>query len=237
MILLIQKYVKNSMKKSKITTKSRGGVEELDILGFSSQITPEPNKGNKFITSPLGAYQSPKLIESLMWYWMIWNKTYRRNLITQVIDFLEKNFKKLPKINMAEDALKFFIICLFAKNYLGIDKTLHFYYNNTQSITRDLKNLRRHRIAIEGFSQVLFVLRKIKTLYPNISKQADALIETLSNHRRETRYSYWITRALTNQRYIKNLKMAISATRSPKKKLIAYRKIAIHLITFGIIKS
>lgn len=212
-----------------------GGV--LDIIGFTSEITPKPSKGNCLISSPLGVYQQPELMDTLIFHWMIWNKVYHRNIITQTIHFLDTHFQSIPKINMAEDALKFFILCLFSKNYYGINDILHFYFKNEKSITRDLNNLKRHKSAILGFSQTISMLKKIQDLHPLAHQKARVIIEILSNHRRETLYSYWSTRAKGQKNYIGNLYRAIRATKSPKKKIIAYRKICLYLISFGFFKS
>lgn len=218
------------------TIVSMGGGA-IDILGFYSEITPQPKKGNPFITSPLGNYQQPEIIEKISFHWMIWNKAYHHSIITQAIDFFDTHFKTIPKINMAEDTLKFFVICLFAKNYYGIKDVLHYYFKNEKSITRDLNNLKRHKSAILGFSQTISMLQKIKNLHPLAQKQAEILIQTLSNHKRETQYSYWITRAKQSKGYVGNLLRAIKATKSPKKKIIAYRKICLYVASLGLLKT
>lgn len=136
-------FLSHSMCQTLYKTIKKKGGGAIDILGFSSEITPQPTKGNYLITSPLGIYQQPKIIEEISFHWMIWNKTYHKSLISKTIGFLDTHFQLIPKINMAEDALKFFIICLFAKNYYGIENVLHYYYKNQSSITRDLNtNLR-----------------------------------------------------------------------------------------------
>lgn len=212
-----------------------GGV--LDIIGFTSEITPKPSKGNCLINSPLGVYQQPELMDTVIFHWMIWNKVYHRNIVAQTIHFLDTHFQSIPKINMAEDALKFFILCLFSKNYYGINDILHFYFKNEKSITRDLNNLRRHKSAIQGFSQTISMLRKIQDLHPLAYQKASVIIEILSNHKRETLYSFWTTRARSAKNYIGNLNRAIKITRSPKKKIIAYRKICLYLVSFRFFKS
>lgn len=228
-------FLSHSMCQTLYETIKGGGA--IDILGFSSEITPQPTKGNCLITSPLGIYQQPKIIEEISFHWMIWNKTYHKSLISKVIDFLDTHFQSIPKINMAEDALKFFIICLFAKNYYGIENVLHYYYKNQSSITRDLNNLKRHKSAIQGFSQTILMLEKIKDIHPLAHNQAKILIQILSNHKRETQYSYWITRAKKQKNYIGNLLKAIKATKSPKKKIIAYRKILVYIMSLGLLKA
>lgn len=212
-----------------------GGV--LDIIGFTSEITPKPSKSNCLISSPLGIYQQPELMDTVIFHWMIWNKVYHKNIIFQTIHFLDTHFQSIPKINMAEDALNFFILCLFSKNYYGINDILHFYFKNEKSITRDLNNLKRHKSAILGFSQTISMLKKIQDFHPLAHQKAKVIIEILSNHRRETLYSYWSTRAKGQKNYIGNLYRAIRATKSPKKKIIAYRKICLYLISFGFFKS
>lgn len=221
--------------KLSITIIVGGGV--IDILGFSSEITPQPTKGNYLITSPIGIYQQPKIIEEISFHWMIWNKTYHKNLIAKVISFLDTHFQSIPKINMAEDALKFFIICLFANNYFGIENVLHFYFRNQNSITRDLNNLNRHKKAIQGFNRTISMLQKIQDIHPLAHQQAKTLIQTLSNHTRETKYSYWTTRAKNQKNYIGNLLRGIKATKSPKKKIIAYRKICLYIMSLGFLKT
>lgn len=236
MILLVHKCVKYFIKPFNPTT-TRGGGGVLDIIGFTSEITPKPSKGNCLINSPLGVYQQPELMDTVIFHWMIWNKVYHRNIVAQTIHFLDTHFQSIPKINMAEDALKFFILCLFSKNYYGINDILHFYFKNEKSITRDLNNLRRHKSAIQGFSQTISMLRKIQDLHPLAYQKASVIIERLSNHKRETLYSFWTTRARSAKNYIGNLNRAIKITRSPKKKIIAYRKICLYLVSFGFFKS
>lgn len=81
------------------------------------------------------------------------------------------------------------------------------------------------------------MLEKIKDIHPLAHNQAKILIQILSNHKRETQYSYWITRAKKQKNYIGNLLKAIKATKSPKKKIIAYRKILVYMMSLGLLKA
>ncbi|WP_199919468.1 glycosyltransferase family 2 protein [Helicobacter enhydrae] len=67
--------------------------------------------------------------------WSIWNKAYKKSLLDKTNAFIQEECQ-IPKLSAAEDALKLFIISLFAQNAIGMHDKYHHYCDNPQSITR-----------------------------------------------------------------------------------------------------
>ncbi|ANV97778.1 hypothetical protein BBW65_02705 [Helicobacter enhydrae] len=88
--------------------------------------------------------------------WNICGKIYKQSTLKITHQFIKQHLPNLPKINMAEDALKFFIFSLFIKRGIGVRDSFYHYCDNPKSITRNL-----HKETYEDFHQIITILNTI----------------------------------------------------------------------------
>ncbi len=141
--------------------------------------------------------------------WNVCNKVFHQNIIKKSLDFIEKKLFDLPKLNMAEDALKFFIIMIFAKNAMLIDGFYHYYCDNPHSIIQsDKQNL-----------------KNILKDYQNVLDALDLLCEkALKNHQDAQKNKKMLKKTL--QKYYFEYKKVF---------YIYQIKLFLHYLTFGLI--
>ena len=94
--------------------------------------------------------------------WHLCTKVYHKSLISKGIKYIDQNLANLPKITMAEDLLKFFILSLFGQKSIGFKQNLYFYCDSTSSITRD-QNTASLESKIKQLKTILFVIKNLDT--------------------------------------------------------------------------
>lgn len=221
--------------------KNNEGGGDIDILSFGSQIFPTPNTLKTFFISPyLKKYTIDNMLSFFSCGWNIWGRTYHRKIVEQTNNYIEENLSKLPKINMAEDALKLFIIMMFAKTHSYIAEYLHFYFQNPDSITKEISY---HRILknIDDYTSVVNALEKIDLNVLSASRDFADLREQIITYCKLMISHYSILNI--RQSYQEGLLCYCSTFRKNlkyikgKKQLIIYCvKFCLTFFTFGKIK-
>lgn len=117
------------------TTKSK-----CDMCCFGMNFFPKNFKKTKPL-APLQILDSQGIVKTFFLKpntpsWTIWNKAYKTDILQQSLRFIRSKLPHLGHLIMAEDALMFFIIVLFAQKSIGIQDRLYQYYSSTTSITR-----------------------------------------------------------------------------------------------------
>lgn len=204
---------------------------KIDIVGFNIQTTQSS------LQSPI---QYKKVLENS---WAIWSKTYSQRVIKKTNDFISQKLQ-VKKLNMGEDALKFFLILLFSDNYLGINQHLYFYENNPDSVTKNYKNSLKAYQNIQDLNTILQILESINDLNIFQAKQGykeayQYLFATLSIHKKEWQYIYFHSCAYQNNgffTYPNSFLKSIHFANSSLVKLKAIIRIFAFFVTFGQIK-
>ncbi|ANV97452.1 hypothetical protein BBW65_00860 [Helicobacter enhydrae] len=89
--------------------------------------------------------------------WNLCNKIYKRSILKTTSKFIEQYFPNLPKMNMAEDALQFFITAIFVKRSFGIRDSFYHYCENLSSITKTEDELKISQ-SVQHFQVIIKML-------------------------------------------------------------------------------
>lgn len=100
---------------------------QIDILAFDFQDFSFSN------TPAFNSYDKYEMFTKIGW--SLANKCISKHIAKEAALFSHINFKNF-KCSMAEDGFFYFLICLFAKNYIFIPIRLYFYTNNINSTTK-----------------------------------------------------------------------------------------------------
>lgn len=224
-----------------------GGGVTIDILGFEAKIyPPSPSKrlSNRQFLATYQTIFGDDIVKNVALKWEVWNKTYHSTLILKVVDFIEKNLMPLPKINIAEDALKFFLITLFAKSYEGMKEPLYFYCQNPQSITRNHSKLEDIKRRLGDYNTVINIFQSLKnypTLYehPHFLPTHSQIISLLKHHKKRWFFLYFTTYTKhfkQSSNYYKFLSYSLQYTKSKTQRTKIITKIIIYKFSFGLLR-
>lgn len=167
-----------------------GNTNSIDLLCFPSTSSNHQRweeKANEIIYFKT---QNPWKEIRRRTTWSVWGKVYKRTLLLQVKDFIA-TIPNLPKINMAEDALYFFLITLFVQNAAGSKPSFYHYRQNPHSITQNSSPESLDQ-AYQSFFAVIKTLKQIKLIgfqHPfmhfinKIKLQTRLMLNALLHHR------------------------------------------------------
>lgn len=146
-----------------------------DIIQFGMDFYPKTFKHKKpiIITQELHNQEIIKkyLLEPITPPWSICGKLYKTTLMQKVICFIQNNLPNFPKLTMAEDALQFFIITLFAKKSTGINQNLYTYFASETSITRKTDVITRDKKVNDLQIVISFLDLIIQKMPPHITNK------------------------------------------------------------------
>lgn len=131
----------------------------IDIVHFDFQFFPNKNEYNICFNS-LGEYNQLKqdakdlvdnyFVSHSYLSWNVWDKAYKTSVLKQVDTFIATHLSNLKSFVSCEDALKSFLIILFAKNNLKINSSLYYYafFQKDEKITMSRINDARYIIQV-----------------------------------------------------------------------------------------
>ncbi len=100
-------------------------------------------------------------------HWNMCNKAIKRDLINQVLNLLN-SLPPIPRLNMAEDCLKTFLISIFLNNGTYINQILyHYCCDNSSSITKT-NHIQQIQKSYQDYNFILSFVDKIPNLTPII---------------------------------------------------------------------
>ena len=106
--------------------------------------------------------------------WSIWNKAIKKDVIDKTLKLLD-TLPTIPRLNMAEDCLKTFLVSIFLNNGIYISKVFyHYCCNNLSSITKTT-NAAQIQKSYQDYLFILNFIDEIPDLTPMTKRNKKAL--------------------------------------------------------------
>lgn len=161
--------------------------------------------------------------------WSVCGKTFHISTIRKTHELIDQLEKPIPRLIMAEDALKFSITTICAKKSIGINTKMYYYFCSNTSITRknDSESLKSKIKDLQNVIATLELIKKNNQLscihFKSLTKVQNILKSVI-----ELEYRYQNTPFSYPKACIKSLKY--------HQKWQTYLRILLFTISFGKIK-
>lgn len=163
--------------------------------------------------------------------WGICGKAYKKQILQKTDEFIMQNLHHLPRLVMAEDLLKSFILSLFAQKSIGLSSYLYYYSCSETSITQSSTQQARET----KISNIKTVINTINNLQSNTNLPKNPYLHQAIQKTTSHLHSIIELESRYNHSFFAYPKACIQSLRYYHK-WQTYIRLSLYFLTFGKIK-